>query len=946
MQIVHPNKRFEQTLESMFAAKYSWVLRWALHFTQNDRAAAEDLVQETFVRILLLKDSLRDLDNIEPLLYTHLRYAHLTERRRGRHHAFQSLASVDFDTLSISLRTTATFDQIEVQNELRKILVFLLWRRRAAKFANMFLLRFFHELSHEEIAAVCLVSRHAVDLGLARARNELKAYLANPQQTHVLGRGNVPECKAQNTAVTSDKFATDMMLEIFGGCAGGCLNDRQLEQLYRVLNLRPVENDLLSHFVSCKICLDRVTRICGSTPPSGPGSGISRGLALLATKQTAARGEKKALARIFEHGKRRMRETFNHHPSDLVIAVNGEVVAVRDISSQRAVLKVESHAAAALELVEIFSEQGILLSMLPIATHPPFSPPEVRSDVELSGGRMLSLCIRFTCDGALIEAIYLDPNFATDDLPVFDDAPADHPDVADIPALCLPDPDSVQAAKTRAGQPLLRRLIDSIGKAKTSLRTLVALPVALAIIALVFLIAIHFRTRITADNLLRDAMLTESRLRAAYGSGAVHQRIEIRAAGHTIHREVYRDLDGRRHSKVHALDPDEQLLRAKLAEAQVDWNDPLSVANFDLWQVRVAERNHDVSRVGPGLLTVSATASSGPVLRQTVTIRLSDLHTVARSVLFRDQQDIELAELSYEVVPWGPDSEGWFDPVSVRRNLPARRRLNPSFSAPAPPVSDDQLDEAELGVLVAMQELHGDTERLQVSRTPQGIVVNGIVESDSRKSTISSRLSIIPYVLATIWSYRDFESKSNTERGPTTVKAISVAAQDSPLDRYCQAQHLARDSCRQAAHQILNSSATLVRESRCLRDLEAEFPPSRALSPGARGLLNELTALHMQHMLAAIHDQEDSLPVLGAVNRSGVASPDSPAPELVDLVQHNLMLATELVYAENERGRDATLILQDLTTSAWELRAAASHNSRSATNHPDASPSVLAPQPQ
>ena len=92
MQLPRPRQDLEQTLERMFTAKYPWLLRWALHFAQNDTAAAEDLVQETFVRILVLKDALCDVDNIEPLLYSHLRYAYLTERRRGRNHSFQSLA--------------------------------------------------------------------------------------------------------------------------------------------------------------------------------------------------------------------------------------------------------------------------------------------------------------------------------------------------------------------------------------------------------------------------------------------------------------------------------------------------------------------------------------------------------------------------------------------------------------------------------------------------------------------------------------------------------------------------------------------------------------------------------------------------------------------------------------------------------------------------------------
>ena len=68
MRLLNPRENASQTPESMFASKYAWLLRWALHFSQNDQALAEDLVQETFVKLLLSWSSLWDLGNIEPLL--------------------------------------------------------------------------------------------------------------------------------------------------------------------------------------------------------------------------------------------------------------------------------------------------------------------------------------------------------------------------------------------------------------------------------------------------------------------------------------------------------------------------------------------------------------------------------------------------------------------------------------------------------------------------------------------------------------------------------------------------------------------------------------------------------------------------------------------------------------------------------------------------------------
>jgi len=196
MHLVNPRENSKAALDSMFAAKYPWLLRWAMHFVQNDRAAAEDLVQDTFLRILSLHNEVSNLDDIKPLLYTHLRFAFLTERRRELSQTFLGFGAVDFDTFAITLCTSesTSFNLIESQNELRKILAFLLWRRRSAKFASLFLLRFFHGFSPEEIASICLVSRHSVDLSLGYAREELNFtyYAADLRQSTCLSKLQFP----------------------------------------------------------------------------------------------------------------------------------------------------------------------------------------------------------------------------------------------------------------------------------------------------------------------------------------------------------------------------------------------------------------------------------------------------------------------------------------------------------------------------------------------------------------------------------------------------------------------------------------------------------------------------------------------------------------------------------------------------------------------------------
>jgi RNA polymerase sigma factor (sigma-70 family) len=950
MQPARRNKNSEQALETMFTAKYAWLLRWALHFAQNDPAAAEDLVQDTFVRILLLKDPLRDPENIEPLLYTHLKYAYLTERRKCRNHAFQTLAAADFDTLSISLRTSSSFDQIEVQNDLRKILVFLLWRRRVAKFANIFLLRFFHEFSHEEVAALCLVSRHAVDLGLARAREELKSYLANPQQIRVLGRGNAPEYKPLHTAAASDRFAIEMMEEIFGSPCGTCPDIDRFQRLYRTFDLRPLDNDLISHVVSCKPCLEMMTKACGLKPPSPPSASTSIGVARHTLKPTKpGLSEKKALASIFDNGRRRVREIYHHHPSDLIIAINGEVVAVRDISSPRSVLKVETRAAAALELIEIYSEQGLLMLTLPIVDHPPLAPPELEREVEFSGGRLLALNLRYTGDGAQIEATYFDPDFSlctADEEALIEESSFDN--VADVEGMSVVGPEDgipVENIGLPKRRSWWRRLFEGARFRRRGLH--VSLAFAVLVGAIVIWICVNHRSQqIEAEQMVREAMHSESRLRAAFGPGVIHQRVEIRAAGHTIQRDVYRDLDARRRQKPQPLDQDTQALKAKLAEAEFDWNDPISTAGFESWRNRFPHRDEETRKAGSDLLTLTTTASSGPLLQQSITIRLGDFHPVARDFLFRDQENVEVAELSYEVVAWGPAADEWFEPLSGDLPKTARNGSGLQLPARSSKVSEDQLDVANLGVLFALQELRADTERLQVSRTSDKIAVTGIVESDGRKLELTTRLREIPHVAINISSYRDFQKDLHKKSEGTSIKAITATAEGSPIDRYCEARFLPLDGCRKSARQILNSSTVLARESSRLFDLRAQYPSTQSLGPAAQALLRQLITLHIRHLQAAIEEEQGTFPFLQVSGASHAIETRSPAPELHDLAQRNLELASEFVYADDEQARSAPQILEELATSARNVQAALSRIEQFTTGSSESSPVAPATHPR
>jgi DNA-directed RNA polymerase specialized sigma24 family protein len=920
-------------LQAVFERRYAWLLRWALHFTENDRAQAEDLVQETFVRLLLSWDTLRDLDDLEPLLYSYLRYEHLSERRRGRNHAFQRLSTADFDTLAISLRSSSAFDQIEVQNEIRQVLAFLLWRRRTARFASIFLLRFFHGYFPEEIASVCIAKRVAVDLGLSQARRELKAHLADPRQIHVMSRSPFPDQKPVNIAIPIDDFEKELRRNIFHSHIEPCPPLENLERAYNSLSQRPIESGLLTHIVVCEPCLEKAVRHCNIPPPSSRSINDSFRRSPRTKLRKPGLADKRRLARVFAEGESRMREIYEHHPTGLVIALNAQVVAVRDISSTatHAMLKVETHTVQTLEIIEVLSEQGLLLMAMPVLRHPPKSQPEIRHEIELSGARTLTLLIRFNGDGALIEATYADPHCST-----LADEVIGGEEVGALSDVCSED-DFIQrmpGARTYVGVNLPTTQTASMmwlwhrfaERLKIGLGTVTPLVTAsavlLAAIAWLAWIADNRQAqRIDANQILRAATRSEDSLQHTNQQGVIHQAVRIETGGRGQNRDLYRDLRGKRRPRQLPMSEEERVLRAKLTEAQMDWNNPLSAESYRDWHDHLLREEDQVVESGKNLLTVTTKVRRGSIQQETLTIELDDFHPVARTVLFRGGDTVEVAELSYEILPWGPKVDTWFE-----SDFTEGFNTHPPTGGVLPKVpsrlNEAQVDFAELSTILALQELRADTERLQVTRTPSGVDVLGIVESDQRKTAIILRLQTIAHVKASISSYRDLDAKAPPKASASQVHAVSAAVEDTPLKAECSHEKMSSDQCRRLSYALLDASSVLIRESKSMNALRQEYPAARPLTSTAQQLLVEIVEERLGHMHAALEQQKRVLQSLSVDRARGWENRPAGPPILEDAAQRNLSLCKELVYVADEHSRPAPIILEELAQIVDDTRIA------------------------
>ena len=144
---------------------------YAMVLSRNPALAA-DLVQDTYVRALKAKESLRPDSNVKGWLFTILRNIWLNQLRHER--AGPTIAELDSDETLADVSVATTEDPLDLylRKQQRK-------RVRAAiqqlpvEFREIIILREYEELSYSEIANVLQCPMGTVMSRLARARSRL-----------------------------------------------------------------------------------------------------------------------------------------------------------------------------------------------------------------------------------------------------------------------------------------------------------------------------------------------------------------------------------------------------------------------------------------------------------------------------------------------------------------------------------------------------------------------------------------------------------------------------------------------------------------------------------------------------------------------------------------------------------------------------------------------------
>lgn len=445
---------------------------------------------------------------------------------------------------------------------------------------------------------------------------------------------------------------------------------------------------------------------------------------------------------------------------------------------------------------------------------------------------------------------------------------------------------------------------------------------AAASITCVFVWMQQSRPAITSNALLVRAEVWDPVGLHGSAPGVIRQTVKITTPNRSLRRTIYRDLQGRRKPKEQKLAYDEDLLKQRLAEAEVFWDAPLSARSYQEWHDAQRVRQDRIRLSAGGLLVLTTTTPNGAVAAQSLTVRDTDFHPVRRTVSFRDSGTVDIAELDYSVMPWTPSVGSLFQP---EQELAINNPIRPHpevIPIPPPPLSDEQLNDAELSARLTLNRLHADTgEQIEVTRGPRGVEVHGITDTEERKHELEAELDILPHVTSSISSIEELKAKPSQPSRLSSVKVIEMQTQTTPLETWYLAHGRSVASVGDLAQRLFNAAFAINLESSAIDDLQHRFSHDGDISLLGSATLADLLFTHKRQLLAALEDEEQLLAdaQIEAPRSGQAASTDDTSVALTDLAQRNLALTKELALSKGANGRSAETIAAELAASMDEL---------------------------
>lgn len=913
-----PTPASEVRTDQVLERYYGQLVEWGTLLTRGDECKAQDLVHDFCLYFTLTQPDLSNVANLDGYLYKSLRHIYLSGLAQSSREALQFVNIAEFDSIRLALTPRQSGDPLQLQNDLRRICSYSVWRKDHTKGASYFILRYFHGYHHQEIAKLACTNIAAIYSKFRRFRIEIRSYLEEPGKLQFTNRELPPTPPQHWTPLSSADHFRELRKAILDARTGECLPEEELIALYSSEQPKPISCSLLSHIVSCERCLALIDSYLKrptlkDREPLDEASDASDAASTRARRQTAISRE-----RILRSVQRHKSEILDHRPRTLSIAIDGRILASHDVQAQQNVLSARIDHPENASFVEVFSEQGIRLAMLSIGDLPPEGPHGQTQRVALSDERWLDLTLSFDGLGLNSEVMYFDPALAPD---VAEEEDSDAP--AEI--LSRPRP----RHKGEGNMLPWPRASAWLASIRRFLRPLTPSPVVAwsLVITCVFGIAGYFvlRTPKTVPTLsARDVLDRSIQVEAAGLVGQTEHevfRFEEATADGSIFKQgtidLWRDGDGKRLMR-RLYDTRHRLIAAEWVENngehgeyQADNAHPpagdLELLADDLWKQNISpdsfrNLNGENAQVRPTEDGYALTAQPGAADPQLISATLvldAHFHPIREVLRMRNTgaiREVRYVEADYERRPSSSVPDAIFDP----RDQGLRARADRHPFAPESLASDVQLTELHIAVLYQLSSLNADVnDPIEVDRTSDShIRIAGMVASDDRRQEILSRLSLLDnhqLLEMQIVSPSDLDKRGKKlPRTPIGVVSmydvgLTKPPADAALRTYFQAQALSgaalNDAVTGFSREALDHALRALQNASALKRLSDAFTPAElaAASLVSQQQWTEMVAKHataLEVELRALNNQLAILPQFARQIPNATRTPlviDTPA---------------------------------------------------------------------
>ncbi len=574
------SKLGRRTNEDVFFAYYPRLLEWAIQITRGDRAEAEDLVQDFYLRVTRITRAIGEMEQLEHYLFKVMRHLYYARLRRAGHDPIHDLSIVDYDSVEQGLAVADRRELLFVRDHLKKVCRYACERKSTVRSASVLILRFFHGYYPTEVMKILQAGRSSVDMLLQAARNEARLSLERPEAIRCIVPTSKPSISFSKIGEDTQQLFSELQEAVFSAIEGECFDRVALERRYAE-GVEPagMTTQELSHLVSCRTCLERVNAILHlpMLVDRSPEDGIDRDSSS-GTGGESGSGNTGMRKKLSKKGpsirklERRARELFEHRPGSLEIVVDGDVRSSQKITAEINELHLKLAHKEEPSFIEVLSEQGFCMAFLQV------EPPIAARDLEqvetalFSDDRSLVLTLSFAAEGPIVHVLYRDPVMAQAVAGSSDArGAANAVSTETTTSLLKPVPRSTTVSSRNRFRLWTGQLIAWLaGHSKDLLvlsrNPLLAGGIAIAI-AVCFWIWPSKSPSMSAIVLLQHAEVSESVPLSAAKPQVVYEKVRIKTAKRSIERSIYRDTGGHRKQKQQPADPQATELETKLAGA-------------------------------------------------------------------------------------------------------------------------------------------------------------------------------------------------------------------------------------------------------------------------------------------------------------------------------------------------------------------------------------------